>query len=83
MGVKEAEIRSASPFIWGKGGNSCFFKTLNTKDSCTPYCYDSDDDDDDDNDDKDDNDYYSCNSVNFQVRTSRLCMEVDLEKNTQ
>ena len=33
-----------------------------------------DDDDDDDNDNKDD---YSCNSVNFQVRTSRFCMEVD------
>ena len=46
------------------------------------YLRDNSDDDDDDNDDKDDNDYYSCNSVNFPVRTSRLCMEVDLEKNT-
>ena len=46
---------------------------------------DNSDDDDgvNNNDDKDDNDYYSCNSVNYQVRTSRLCMEVDLEKNTQ
>ena len=34
------------------------------------------DDDDDDNDDKDD---YSCNSVNFKVRTSRFCMELDLD----
>ena len=34
-----------------------------------------DDDDDDDNDDKDD---YSCNSVNFKVRTSRFCMEFDI-----
>ena len=33
------------------------------------------DDDDDDNDDKDD---YSCNSVNFKVRTSRFCMELDI-----
>ena len=31
-------------------------------------------DDDDDNDDDDD---YSCNSVNFQARTSRFGMEVD------
>ena len=38
--------------------------------------------DDDDDDDKDDIDHYSCNSVNFQVRTSGLCMKVDLEKNT-
>ena len=30
---------------------------------------------DHDNDDKDD---YSCNSVNFKVRTSRFCMELDL-----
>ena len=28
--------------------------------------------DDDDDDDDDDNDDYSCNSVNFQVRTSRF-----------
>ena len=34
------------------------------------------DDDDDDNDDEDDEDYYSSNSVNFQARTSRFCMEV-------
>ena len=34
------------------------------------------DDDDDDNDDKDD---YRCNSVNFKVRTSRFCMEIDLD----
>ena len=36
---------------------------------------DNDNDDDDDNDDIDD---YSCNSVNFKVRTSRFCMEIDL-----
>ena len=34
-----------------------------------------DDDDDDDNDDKDD---YSCKSVNFKVRTCRVCIEIDL-----
>ena len=34
---------------------------------------------DDDNDYNDDNDDYSYNSVNFQVRTSRFCMELDLE----
>ena len=39
---------------------------------------DDDDNDDDDNDDEDDEDHYSCNSVNFQARTSRFCMEVDL-----
>ena len=27
----------------------------------------------------DDEDEYSCNSVNFQARTSRFCMEVDLD----
>ena len=32
-----------------------------------------------DNDDNDDGDDYSCNSVNFQARTSRFCMEVDLD----
>ena len=32
--------------------------------------------DDDDNDNGDD---YSCNSVNFQARTSRFCMEIDLD----
>ena len=39
-----------------------------------------DDDDDDDDDDIDDEDDYSSNSVNFQARTSRFCMEVDLVK---
>ena len=41
----------------------------------------NDDDDDDNNhdDDDDDNDDYSCKSVNFKVRTSRFCMEVDLD----
>ena len=34
-----------------------------------------------DDDDENDNDDYSCNSVNFQVRTSRFCKEVDLDKN--
>ena len=38
-----------------------------------------DDDDDDDNDVNDDDDDYSCNSVNFQVRTSRVCKEVHLD----
>ena len=38
-----------------------------------------DDDDDDYDEDKNDNDNFSCNSVNFQVRTSRFCMKVDLE----
>ena len=33
-------------------------------------------DDDDDNDDDDD---YCCNSVTFQARTSRFCMEIDLD----
>ena len=41
--------------------------------------YDIIDDDDDDDEDKNDNDDFSCNSVNFQVRTSRFCMKVDLE----
>ena len=27
----------------------------------------------------DDEDEYSCNSVNFQARTSRFCMKVDLD----
>ena len=36
---------------------------------------DDNDDDDDDNDDKED---YSCNSVNFKVRTSTFYMELDL-----
>ena len=43
---------------------------------------DDGDDDNDDGDDDDDNDYdddYCCNSVNFQARTSRFCMEVDLD----
>ena len=44
------------------------------------YVDDDDDDndggDDDNNDDKDD---YSCNSANFKDRTSRFCMEVDLD----
>ena len=43
------------------------------------YLIDNDDGDDNlddhDNDDKDD---YSCNSINFKVKTSRLCMEFDL-----
>ena len=43
--------------------------------------YDDNDDDDDnvDDDDDDDNDHYSCNSVNFKVRASRFCMEIDLD----
>ena len=28
----------------------------------------------------DDEDEYTCNSVNFQARTSRFCMEVDLDQ---
>ena len=46
------------------------------------YLIDDDDDDDiidDDDEDKNDNDDFSCNSVNFQVRTSRFCMEIDLD----
>ena len=47
------------------------------------YLIDDDDydiiDDDDHDEDKNDNDDFSCNSVNFQVRTSRFCMKVDLE----
>ena len=47
------------------------------------YCHDDDDDDDDNDDDDDDNDGdynddYSCNSFNFQVRTSRFCMRLYL-----
>ena len=30
-------------------------------------------------DDDDDNDDYSCNSVNFKVRPSRFCRELDLD----
>ena len=37
---------------------------------------DYDNHDDDDNDDKED---YSCNSLNFKVRTSTFCMELDLD----
>ena len=40
---------------------------------------DDNDDDDDDNDDNDDKDDYSCNSVNFKVRPSRFCKELDLD----
>ena len=47
------------------------------------YLIDDDDydiiDDDEEEEDKNDNDDFSCNSVNFQVRTSRFCMKVDLE----
>ena len=45
------------------------------------YLIDDDDDDiiDDDDEDKNDNDDFSCNSVNFQVRTSRFCLKVDLD----
>ena len=40
---------------------------------------DDDNDDDNDDDDNDDKDDHSHNSVNFKVRTSRFCMEVDLD----
>ena len=40
---------------------------------------DDDNNDDDDNDDIDDKDDYSCNSVNFKVRTSIFCMYIDLD----
>ena len=50
------------------------------------YLLDNDDDDDNDvnddhadNDVNDNNDYYNCNSVNFQARTSRFCMKVELD----
>ena len=42
---------------------------------------DDDDDDADDNDEDDNHDHkidYSCNSVNFKVRTSRFFMELDI-----
>ena len=40
---------------------------------------DYDDDIDDDDDDEDDKNLYSCNSVNFAMRTSIFCMEVHLD----
>ena len=43
--------------------------------------YDHDHDDgngNDDDDDDDDKHHYSCNSVNFQMRTFKFCMEVYL-----
>ena len=40
--------------------------------------YNDDDDDDDDGDD-DDKDAFICKSVNFKVRTSKFCMEIDLD----
>ena len=45
------------------------------------YLIDNDDDDDDDdkNDDNDDKDDYSCNSVNFNVRTFTFYMELDVD----
>ena len=46
------------------------------------YLINNDDfDNDDDDDDEDDKDHYSCNSVNFQMRTSKFCMEVYLDLN--
>ena len=42
---------------------------------------DDDDDKNDDDDDENDDDYnddYSCNSFNFQVRTSRFCIKLYL-----
>ena len=36
-------------------------------------------DDDDDDEDDDDKDAYICKSVNFKVRTSKFCMEIDLD----
>ena len=42
------------------------------------YDCDEDHDNDDDDDENDDEDDYSCNSVNFQARTSRFWIEVDL-----
>ena len=44
------------------------------------FCnWNDDNDDDDDNNLNDDDDDYSCNSVNFKARTSRFCMELDLD----
>ena len=37
----------------------------------------------DGDDDFGDEDEYSCNSVNFQARTSRFCMEIDLDNSYQ
>ena len=59
------------------------FSDLGPPDFSWKYIYiilkdnDEDDDNDDDNDDHDDD--YSCNSVNFHARTSRFCMEIDLD----
>ena len=50
---------------------------MNAGDWGTRIFYDDDDDDeDDDDDDKDD---YICKSVNFKVRISKFCMEIDLD----
>ena len=38
-----------------------------------------DDDNDDDDGDDDDKDAFICKSVNFKVRTSKFCMEIDLD----
>ena len=43
------------------------------------YDDDDDDDDDDGDDDDDDKDAFICKSVNFKVRTSKFCMEIDLD----
>ena len=57
-------------------------------DQTRPQNPNDDDDDNDDNDDDDDNDdeddysrfrVFGHNSVNFHARTSRFCMEVDLD----
>ena len=42
--------------------------------------YDDDDNDDDNyDDDNDDKDDYNCNWVNFKGRTSKFCMELDID----
>ena len=40
--------------------------------------YDDNEDDNNNNNNDNDDDDYSCNSVNFQVRTARFCMRLYL-----
>ena len=53
--------------------------SINDDDEDDDNDHDHDDGDGDDEDNDDDNDYYSCNSVNFQARTSRFCMEINID----
>ena len=49
------------------------------RDDSDDDCNDDNNDDNDDDDNSDDEDHYSCKSVSFQDRTSRFCMDVDLD----